>query len=641
VLDGMNNARGSGEIAGTFVGSPLRVDRAAEQTAAAYKPLHRAFMLTAAGYYSFVTVAHFIDETGISLIVLAALSAMTALAALAVSRIVAHYNVSLRDVELMTGAVHLLILANILALQIVHYDPYKLVYFSLAAIAFALSSMTLRAGVASVLLSLGAMCAVIIANEPALMSTFIFVVVATGVTAIGLSSLTRGAIRRELAARLHSEDAEAAARQLADSAARLANADYLTGLSNRRSLIHRLTAHLEAGQPATLAFLDIDGFKGVNDAFGQHSGDRVLIEVGRRLERLCATEFAVHRTGGDEFALLAYATSEDVDARIRRLMEELRKPISLPGGLAHISVSVGVARSAAEDTAETLADRADYAAREAKQNHRGGIVVFSSEHEKRIGLMRAIERELLQAPLEDEIVAVFQPVVGADGEVRCYEALARWKSPVLGDVSPATFIPLAERLGIVPRITRCMLEHAIAFASRLPEHLRVSVNLSMHDLASLDSMRGLSQMLAAAPNRPCRIDFEITETAVMRDIGEAIEALLIVMAHGCRISLDDFGVGHSSLSRVQLLPLDRIKIDRTFVRQIETDRTSQAIVKTTLELCANLGISCVIEGVETVEQLRALRGLGATLFQGFLLGRPTSADHLLAALEGEPMPSVA
>lgn len=598
-------------------------------------------MLTATGYYAFVTCAHFFDEAGLALLVLATLSAITALAALTVWRVVSKYDVSLRSVELMTGIVHLLILTNIVAYQVAHYDPYKLVYFSLAAIAFALSSMTLRAGLASVLLSLALMLAVIMANEPALMSTFVFIVVATGVTAIGLSSLTRGVIRRELAARFRSEDSEAAARQLADSAARLANADYLTGLPNRRSLIHRLSAHLEAGQPATLAFLDIDGFKGVNDAFGQQSGDRVLIEVARRLERLCAPEVAVHRTGGDEFALLSYGISDDVDDCIRIVTDELRKPISLHNGLAHISVSVGVARSKPGELAETLADRADYAARDAKQNHRGGTVMFSSEHEKRIGVMRAIERELLQAPLEDEIFAVFQPVVGADGKVRSYEALARWRSPVLGDVSPATFIPLAERLGIVPRITRCMLKYAIAFASRLPGHLRVSVNLSTHDLASLDSMRGLSQMLAAAPHRPSRVDFEITETAVMRDIGEAIEALLIVMAHGCRISLDDFGVGHSSLSRVQLLPLDRIKIDRTFVRNIETDRTSQAIVKTTLDLCANLGISCVIEGVETVEQFRALRSLGAVLFQGYLFGRPTPAEHLLAAIENDAVASVA
>ena len=143
-------------------------------------------------------------------------------------------------------------------------------------------------------------------------------------------------------------------------------------------------------------------------------------------------------------------------------------------------------------------------------------------------------------------------------------------------------------------------------------------------------MRALSHMLSNAVTKPCRLDFEVTETAVMRDVAEASKGLLVLLAHGARISLDDFGTGHSSLSRVQTLPLDRIKIDSSFVGSIESDRATQAIVKTILDLCHNLGLSCVVEGVETAEQLQTLSGLGATLFQGYHFGRPQAADDVLA-----------
>ena len=188
---------------------------------------------------------------------------------------------------------------------------------------------------------------------------------------------------------------------------------------------------------------------------------------------------------------------------------------------------------------------------------------------------------------------------------------------------------MAERLGLVPVITRAMVTKALQLVEELPRPIRIAVNLSARDLASTDAMRALSRLLATAGPKPCRLDFEVTETAVMSDVTEASQGLLMLLAHGARISLDDFGTGHSSLSRVQTLPLDRIKIDSSFVGNIQSDRASQAIVKTILSLCQNLGLSCVVEGVETAEQLQTLSALGAVLFQGYYFGRPQTAEKVL------------
>ena len=222
-------------------------------------------------------------------------------------------------------------------------------------------------------------------------------------------------------------------------------------------------------------------------------------------------------------------------------------------------------------------------------------MLFSAQHQSRIVADRELEGVLLRADLEAEIFPVFQPIVDtADARVVGYEALACWRSVELGDVSPARFVPMAARLGMVSRITQAMMtSQVLSLLPTLPEGTRVSINLSPRDLASQTAMLALTAILGAAP-RPCRIDFEITETAIMGDIDEANNALVALMAFGARISLDDFGTGHSSLSRVQTLPLDRIKVDRCFVTAIETDRTSQAIVQTTIYLCRNLGVSCVM-----------------------------------------------
>ncbi len=430
---------------------------------------------------------------------------------------------------------------------------------------------------------------------------------------------------------------EQAARELSEINARLANVDSLTGLANRRHFLHLLQERLEAqhslASSAIVGIIDLDGFKAINDVFGHAVGDQVLVQAGARLNQLGDVGTIVARLGGDEFGImLAPGTHDDqLDGLATILVSSLQQPFRFPGAVARISGSVGFAATQPGDTAEGALARADYAAYEAKTTARGNMVRFSAIHAERIAADHRLEAALMNADFASELTALFQPVVdGRTGERLGYEALARWTSATLGDVPPSRFIPMAERLGLVPVITRTMVAKATVLVDQLPRSMRIAVNLSARDLASTEAMRALSQMLASAGTKPCRLDFEVTETAVMRDVAEASEGLLMLLAHGARISLDDFGTGHSSLSRVQTLPLDRIKIDSSFVASIESDRASQAIVKTILGLCHNLGLSCVVEGVETPEQVQTLSALGATLFQGYYFGRPQTADDVLA-----------
>jgi diguanylate cyclase (GGDEF)-like protein len=431
--------------------------------------------------------------------------------------------------------------------------------------------------------------------------------------------------------------------RLSDENVRLANMDSLTGLPNRRSFDRQLRETLEAaertGAQIAVARLDLDSFKTINETFGQNTGDRVLAEVAKRLLVLRAPDTFIARLDADNFALILQGKLNEADLRTRGevLCNALRISFDMPDANIHLSASVGFATSRPGDTGDTLFDRADYVTSIAKREARGHAVIFSERHAREISKVRTLEHALRTADLDEEIYILFQPQFDvALNRTTGYEVLARWRSPTLGEVSPSEFIPMAERTGMVSKITHTVLRKALAASARLPKSMRLSVNLSAHDLSSTTTIGTIVGLVTRA-GTPCRIDFEITETAVMRDMNQANQALLVLLALGSRIALDDFGTGHSSLTHVQKLPLDRIKVDRSFVAEVTTDPTSRAIIKTTVDLCRNLGISCVFEGIETEQQLDALLGLGGTVMQGYLFGRPMSEEMVLEHLSGERM----
>ena len=419
---------------------------------------------------------------------------------------------------------------------------------------------------------------------------------------------------------------------------RLANIDTLTNIPNRRNFEHRLSEMLAVaksqGRSIAVSRIDIDDFKAVNEVYGQITGDLVLAEVARRLNRVKPETAVLARLDGDNFALITQDQGDE-QAHMRcgeRIAEALKPTFDMPLGVVRITASIGMAVSVPRDTAESLFDHADYATWLAKRDNRGGCVLFTDKHQRDLLQFRHMEHLLHTADLDEEIHILLQPQFDvSSGETTGFEVLARWHSPVLGEVSPVDFIPMAERTGQINRVTQTVLRKAIAVSETLPHSIRLSVNLSANDIGSASATEQIVALFAKSGS-PSRIDFEITETAVMRDLKQANQSLLLLLGLGARIALDDFGTGHSSLTHVQKLPLHRIKIDRSFVAEVNNDATSRAIVKTMIDLCRNLGISCVFEGIETEDQLHTLVSLGGTVMQGYLFGRPMApaqvADYL-------------
>lgn len=439
------------------------------------------------------------------------------------------------------------------------------------------------------------------------------------------------------------EERQAEIQSLSDDYLRLANMDGLTGLPNRRQFFSRLQRVTDeaAAQDRRFAVgvIDLDGFKPVNDAYGHAVGDRVLVEAGDRLARDHGQPLFVARLGGDEYGLIIEADldSEALQRLGADLCAALREPYCFPGVTAQVSGSVGFAvYPQAASAPNLLYERADYALYHAKQNIRGAAVVFSADHETAIKTAGLIEQALRHADMDAEFRLAFQPLVDIKDERTIgFEALARWTSPTLGVVSPGDFVPVAERSGLIARMSPVLLGWALEAATTWPEDIRLSFNLSVRDIASPEQIARIIEIIQASGVDPGRIDLEVTETAVMRDFDQAARSLASLKALGVRIALDDFGAGYSSLSYVHRLPIDKLKIDGSFMRGLEAADKRRAIVKTILDLCRNLGLDCVIEGVETPEQLVLLQPLGCRVVQGFLFARPMPGEAVAGYLAAE------
>ncbi|MGN6209641.1 putative bifunctional diguanylate cyclase/phosphodiesterase [Asticcacaulis sp.] len=419
-------------------------------------------------------------------------------------------------------------------------------------------------------------------------------------------------------------------RRLGDENFRIANLDALTGLANRRWFFAELTKQHERAQTTGAAFaigiIDLDGFKPVNDTYGHMTGDRVLTEAAQRLKEACGDDIILARLGGDEFGFIISGnpTRDELRWLGAAISDIIRLPYAVGSSQAMLGSSIGVAgypQSAADPQA--LFERADYALYHAKRHQRGQMVIFSAEHEEQIRSHSVIEQALQNADLDAELSMVFQPIVDINsGQVRAFEALARWQSPTLGHVSPDRFIPVAERAGHVRGVTKTLLKKALAALAQWPADIRMSFNLSAHDLSDSETVVQIIAIINRSRVDPKRIDFEITETAVAHDFKQAVAAVQTLKALGAGISLDDFGTGYSSLSHVHRLPLDKIKVDRSFITDIGSNPVSLKIVKSLTALCADMGLDCIIEGVETAAQLATLRDLGCRMVQGYYFAKP-------------------
>lgn len=415
---------------------------------------------------------------------------------------------------------------------------------------------------------------------------------------------------------------------------RLANIDSLTQLPNRRHFLRCLGERFEQGSRDSGRFavgiVDLDGFKQVNDLHGHRAGDSLLQEVGRRLAGFACDTLRIARLGGDEFGLLfeRFTAHEELMAISTAICDALREPypLALSQATVRVSATVGIALfPEAGRAAEQLFERADYALYHAKAHRRGQAIIFSEQHESTIRQLGRVEQALRQADLEQEMTLHFQPILNVEtGEVVSYESLARWHSPVLGPIPPDTFIRIAEKSDLIHQLTDVLLSKALAFMREIEPRIGISVNLSARDLASPDAIERIQGIVRQSNVDATRLTFEVTETAIIEDFAKGRAALAQLSALGAKIALDDFGTGYSSLHCIHQLPLNSVKVDRSFVNDIEQDTLAQGIVRSVVELCRNLKLDCVIEGVETARQAAVLAALGCSLMQGYHFGRPAA-----------------
>jgi diguanylate cyclase (GGDEF)-like protein len=424
---------------------------------------------------------------------------------------------------------------------------------------------------------------------------------------------------------------------LSDQNFRLANLDALTGLPNRRAFFQQAsvmtTGHKTDGLLFAVAVIDLDGFKAINDCHGHGAGDEILIQVARRLEMLPSETVFSARLGGDEFALLVTgAIDEQSLTRLGfRICQMLGQKYNLSHVDATISASIGfaVCPEAGTET-ERLLENADYALMHAKQNRRGTPMLFNAELGDEMRRLNLIDQYLRNAELERELTIMLQPIIYSDsGALRGHEVLARWRSQELGQVPPMQFIKAAERSEMIHQVTLALLRKTLDLLKTLPKGASLSFNLSARDVASPETVLQILAMVRSSGIEPRSMTFEITETAFMVDFRQAADVLNLLRNMGCRVALDDFGSGYSSLSYVHMLPLDAIKIDRSFVQEVESSEVSRGIIRTIVDLCRNLKLQCVVEGVETEGQVAALRQLGCDAMQGFYFAEPFAPDVLL------------
>ena len=428
----------------------------------------------------------------------------------------------------------------------------------------------------------------------------------------------------------------------------LARYDELTALPNRvnfRDEIERLLAvpH-DAEQLSALLFVDLDQFKQVNDTLGHPCGDQLLCAVADRLRAMLRPEDFVARFGGDEFVVFQQniRSNEEAAGLARRIVDHLSERYKIDNHLVEIGASIGIAMTSHGVSADTLLKNADMALYRAKADGRGTFCFFRDEMAQTVEARRILELDLRKALANEEFELFYQPLVNLkSGRIATCEALLRWNHPVRGTVSPVDIIPVAEDMGLIVDLGRWILRKACMECMKWPEGVSVAVNFSPQQFHQRDVLSEVRYALEVSGLPAHRLEIEITESSLLRNTQLTHDVLSQLRAIGVRISLDDFGTGYSSLSYLHNFPLQKVKIDRSFLEGIDTDRPL-TLLRGVARLSADLGMSVVVEGIETNEQLELISADGTvTEAQGYLFSRPVQAvrvRQLLNASHGRRLP---
>jgi diguanylate cyclase (GGDEF)-like protein len=416
----------------------------------------------------------------------------------------------------------------------------------------------------------------------------------------------------------------------------MAHHDALTDLANRVLLNDRLEYVLDRvqhGEMVAVHHLDLDQFKAVNDTFGHPCGDKLLRIVAERLRGLVGEADTIARMGGDEFVIVQATIADPADATslAQAVIDALSEPYDIiDGQQAVIGVSIGISVGPGDGSSpDKLLRNADLALYRAKSDGRGTFRFFEPVMDLQMQTRRIMEQDLRKALPAGEFELHYQPVVNlASKEISGFEALIRWNHPSKGLISPADFIPLAEEIGFIVPMGEWVIRQACATAARWPDDLHVAVNISAIQFRSPGLMQVIVSALAASGLAPTRLEVEITESVLLHNKEATLAVLHQLRALGIRIAMDDFGTGYSSLTYLQSFPFDKIKIDRSFVKNITENSSSLNIVRAVAALANGMGMTATAEGVETAEQLHSIASEGCTEMQGFLFSRPLPAAEI-------------
>jgi diguanylate cyclase (GGDEF)-like protein len=422
----------------------------------------------------------------------------------------------------------------------------------------------------------------------------------------------------------------------------LAAHDVLTGMPNRMLFIEHLEQELDrvrrGSEGIAVLFLDLDGFKIINDSFGHAVGDQLLLECGKRMRATIRGTDTLARLGGDEFAIIQTDVTVAHQAALlaQRLIDEVKRPFEIEGLHVRVGVSVGIALAPENGSAtEDLMRLADIAMYRAKHAGRGRFAFFEQRMDESLRMRKVVEDNLRAAIDTDQLRLLYQPQVSPDGRrIVGVEALVRWHHPELGIIPPLQFITLAEERGLIVPLGAWVLKRACLDALAWGD-LTVAVNVSAAQFKQKDFVTSVKRVLDETGIDPGRVELELTESVLIDDADNAEEAMINLRGMGLKLALDDFGTGYSSLIYLRRFAFDKIKIDKSFLEAMEMTGESAILVHSVVHLGRALGLTVTAEGVETAEQHRFLQAVGCHLLQGYLFSRPVPAEAITATMQGD------
>ncbi|MEL7188613.1 MAG: EAL domain-containing protein [Pseudomonadota bacterium] len=545
----------------------------------------------------------------------------------------------------MLFAINAVVVANVFVALSISFIPEKLTYFIIMSVLFALASSSLRQSVVSIALAFSTMSAFVSQLDGATFAAYGFISFAAAISSLSIAFYLRKAISRIAEANIKASDKLSNAQDMSRKLRKESLSDSLTNLPNRRAFFANLNQAMRAlgernkseqaaPSGSWLILIDLDGFKAVNDIHGHLIGDQLLIAVADRLRAFAREDTHVSRMGGDEFNMViaGNVSEKDLVARCKQLLTDIAKPYLVDDRQVLISCSVGCIELDHNAASETQISNADYALMAAKKQGKNRLVIFSEAYAEQAGARFKIENALRRANLEKEISVVFQPQFKlGSSEIVGAEVLARWVNPEVGPIAPQRFIQIAEESGLVANITLVVVEKAMRELSSWTKPIPISINLSGHDLLSDPVIDAVIDIVSRYKIAPSLIEFEVTETAMMADIQKAATNLERLSGLGFSIALDDFGTGYSNFNYLRSLPINRLKVDKSFVED-PGDPMAEKVLTSLVGMARVLGVNCLLEGVENEIALVMAKRAGAELVQGYLFGKPMESSELMALI---------